>query len=122
VYLFKADVGTKSACTGACATAWPLRATGKPTAGTRSDRLQARNDHPLGRQHQVTYDGHPLYLFLKDTKAGQTNGQGVTAFGDAWFALTASGTQATAPVPSSGSSGSGFYACVQPRPNPQEQT
>src|SRR5437588_9823937 len=33
--LFKADVGAKSACTGACATAWPpLLVTGKPTAGT----------------------------------------------------------------------------------------
>jgi predicted lipoprotein with Yx(FWY)xxD motif len=35
LYLFKADVGTKSACSGACATAWPpLLTTGKPTAGT----------------------------------------------------------------------------------------
>ena len=34
LYLFKKDHGTRSACFGACATAWPpLRATGKPTAG-----------------------------------------------------------------------------------------
>src|SRR3979411_1466240 len=34
LYLFKADVGANSACTGACATAWPpLLAKGKPTAG-----------------------------------------------------------------------------------------
>src|SRR5512140_570960 len=34
LYLFKADSG-KSACAGACATAWPpLLATGTPTAGT----------------------------------------------------------------------------------------
>jgi predicted lipoprotein with Yx(FWY)xxD motif len=33
LYLFKADVGTKSACSGACATAWPpLLGSGKPTA------------------------------------------------------------------------------------------
>ncbi len=32
LYLFKADSATKSACTGACAVAWPpLLATGKPT-------------------------------------------------------------------------------------------
>ena len=32
LYLFKADSATRSACTGACATAWPpLLATGKPT-------------------------------------------------------------------------------------------
>ena len=35
LYLFKADVGANSACTGACAAAWPpLLAKGKPTAGT----------------------------------------------------------------------------------------
>jgi predicted lipoprotein with Yx(FWY)xxD motif len=33
-YLFKGDSGTKRACTGACATAWPpLLAKGAPTAG-----------------------------------------------------------------------------------------
>jgi len=35
LYLFKKDSGTKSACFGACATAWPpLRASGKPKVGT----------------------------------------------------------------------------------------
>src|SRR6476646_5399668 len=35
LYLFKADSGTSSACTGACATAWPpLLAKGTPTAST----------------------------------------------------------------------------------------
>lgn len=26
---------------------------------------------------QLTYGGHPLYLFAQDQKAGETNGQGV---------------------------------------------
>jgi predicted lipoprotein with Yx(FWY)xxD motif len=95
---------------GACATAWPpLLATGKPTAGTGVTLSKLGTITRSGGNHQVTYDGHPLYLFIKDTTAGQTNGQGVTAFGAAWFALTSSGTQATAPVPSSGSSGSSGY-------------
>src|SRR2546423_6737558 len=35
VYLFKADQGTKSACAGACAAAWPpLLVKGKPTVGS----------------------------------------------------------------------------------------
>jgi predicted lipoprotein with Yx(FWY)xxD motif len=46
-----------------------------------------------GGNHQVTDNGHPLYLFIKDQKPGQTTGQGVTAFGAAWFALTPSGTR-----------------------------
>jgi predicted lipoprotein with Yx(FWY)xxD motif len=106
LYLFKADVGGKSACSGACATAWPpLLATGKTSAGsgviasklgtiTRSDGAQ-----------QVTYNGHPLYTFVKDTKPGQATGQGVTAFGAAWFALTPSGNQASGPASTSGSGG-----------------
>ena len=61
---------------------------------TRSDGAQ-----------QVTYNGHPLYTFIKDTKPGETTGQGVTAFGAAWFALTPSGNQAATPASSSGSGG-----------------
>src|ERR1700720_449078 len=38
LYLFKADQGTKSACTGACAEAWPpLLVAGKPTLGKGVD-------------------------------------------------------------------------------------
>ena len=84
LYLFKADVGTKSACTGACATAWPpLLATGKPTAGTGLTASKLGTTARPGGTHQVTYNGHPLYLFIKDKKPGDVNGQGVTAFGAA---------------------------------------
>ena len=38
---------------------------------------------------QVTYNGHPLYLFAGDHKAGDTNGQGINTFGGTWHALTA---------------------------------
>src|SRR4051812_2845788 len=35
LYLFEKDSGTKSACFGGCAAAWPpVRASGKPTAGS----------------------------------------------------------------------------------------
>jgi predicted lipoprotein with Yx(FWY)xxD motif len=106
LYLFKADVGTKSACAGACATAWPpLVSTGKPTAGTGLTAAKLGTVTRSDGNHQVTYNGHPLYLFIKDTKAGQTTGQGVTAFGAAWFALTPSGDQASVPASSSGGGG-----------------
>jgi predicted lipoprotein with Yx(FWY)xxD motif len=106
LYLFKADVGTKSACTGACATAWPpLLASGKPTAGAGLTASKLGTITRSGGKRQVTYNGHPLYLFVKDTKPGQTNGQGVTAFGAAWFALVPSGSQASAPASSSGGGG-----------------
>jgi predicted lipoprotein with Yx(FWY)xxD motif len=108
VYLFKADVGAMSACSGACASAWPpLLATSNPTVGTGLAASKLGTISRLGGNRQVTYNGHPLYLFIKDQKPGQTNGQGVTAFGAAWFALTPSGGQASAPPSSSGGGGSG---------------
>jgi predicted lipoprotein with Yx(FWY)xxD motif len=109
VYLFKADVGDKSACTGACATAWPpLLATGAPTAGTGLTASKLATITRSGGSHQVSYNGHPLYLYVGDKKPGDVTGQGVTAFGAAWFALTPAGNQASAPAPnSSGSTSSG---------------
>ena len=94
LYLFKADRGSKSACTGACATAWPpLLATGNPTVGSGARRALVGTTTRSDGSRQVTYKGHPLYLFIKDTKAGQTNGEGVTAFGAAWFVLSPAGNQ-----------------------------
>ena len=39
---------------------------------------------------QVTYDHHPLY-YSGDSGAGQQNGQGVDAFGAAWFVVAPAG-------------------------------
>jgi predicted lipoprotein with Yx(FWY)xxD motif len=107
LYLFKADVGAKSACTGACATAWPpLLATGKPTAGTGLTASKPATITRSDGSQQVTYNGHPVYLFIKDKKPGQTTGQGVTAFGAAWYALTPAGNQiSTQPTTSGGGYG-----------------
>ena len=113
LYLFKADVGTKSECSGACAQAWPpLLATGNPTAGTGLTASKLGTTTRSDGTKQVTYNGHPLYLFIKDKKPGDVTGQGVTAFGAAWFALTPSGGQASTPVSTSGggaASGGGGY-------------
>jgi predicted lipoprotein with Yx(FWY)xxD motif len=106
LYLFKADSGTNSACTGECAAAWPpLMVSGKPSVGGGLNAsLVGTTTRPEGTT-QVTYNGHPLYLFVKDQKAGETNGQGVTAFGAAWFALSGAGNQASGSPPSSGAAG-----------------
>jgi predicted lipoprotein with Yx(FWY)xxD motif len=107
VYLFQKDVGTKSACSGACAAAWPpVIATGKPTVGTGLNASLVGTSRRSGGASQVTYNGHPLYRFVKDQKPGDTNGQGVTAFGGGWFALTATGTQVSGSGTSSSSGGS----------------
>jgi hypothetical protein len=42
---------------------------------------------------QVTYNHHPLYRFLKDTKKGQTNGEQLNAFGGVWYAVSPAGAR-----------------------------
>jgi predicted lipoprotein with Yx(FWY)xxD motif len=39
----------------------------------------------------VTYNGHPLYRYVGDAAPGDTNGQGVSAFGARWYAVASSG-------------------------------
>ena len=107
LYLFKADVGTQSACTGACATAWPpLLASGNPIAGTGLTASKLGTSTRADGTEQVTYNGHPLYLFVKDTKTGQSAGQGLTAFGAPWYVLSTAGNPITSQPSSSTSSGS----------------
>ena len=92
LYLFEKDKHGRSACYGACAAYWPpLLSPAKPRAGmgVRASLLGVATR--TGGKRQVTYAGHRLYTFVGDTKAGQTTGEGSTAFGAAWDALAASG-------------------------------
>ena len=116
LYLFKKDSGTKSACFGACATAWPpLRAGRKPTVGRGAKASLVGTTERSDGKPQVTYNGHPLYTFIKDTKAGDTNGEGLTAFGGRWFAVSPAGKQIPArPSQSAG----GASASPAPAPAP----
>jgi predicted lipoprotein with Yx(FWY)xxD motif len=94
LYLFMADQGTTSECSGPCATNWPpLEASGKPTAGTGADASMIGTTARSDGATQVTYNGHPVYTFMGDKKAGDTNGEGLVAFGAGWFALSPAGVQ-----------------------------
>jgi predicted lipoprotein with Yx(FWY)xxD motif len=107
LYLFEADQGTTSACTGACAQAWPpLVVTGQPAAGNGAEGSLIGTTQRSDGTTQVTYNGHPVYTFVKDQKAGDTTGEGVSAFGGLWYALSPTGTAVTAAAASSGSGGS----------------
>ena len=103
LYLFKKDSGTKSACFGACATNWPpLRAAGKPTVGRGANASIVATTARSDGKPEVTYNSHPLCLFAGDKKPGDTNGQGLTAFGGGWFALSPAGSQVSGQASSSG--------------------
>jgi predicted lipoprotein with Yx(FWY)xxD motif len=108
IYLFEKDSGSKSACFGGCAAAWPpVRASGKPTAGSGLNASLIGTTPRSDGAAQVTYNGHPLYLFAGDQSAGQTNGQGLTEFGGSWFALSSAGDPVTTQPSTTSSSGGG---------------
>ncbi|MEE1782143.1 hypothetical protein PUR71_04250 [Streptomyces sp. SP17BM10] len=104
LYLFKADTGTSSNCNGTCTQNWPpLTTTGTPNSSGATASLVAtttRSDNST----QVTYNGHPLYYFFKDTKPGETHGQGVNAFGASWYVVSPSGDAVTSAASASASS------------------
>jgi predicted lipoprotein with Yx(FWY)xxD motif len=92
VYLFEGDKGGKSACSGACAAAWPP-VTGSPKAGAGAMSSQLGTSTRSDGTKQVTYNGHPLYLFVKDKNGGDAFGEGLNAFGADWFVLAPSGNK-----------------------------
>jgi predicted lipoprotein with Yx(FWY)xxD motif len=92
LYIWAHDKTSKSTCNGACAGYWPpLITQGKPKAiAGANSKLLGTSRRSDGRM-QVTYAGHPLYSFALDTKAGQTNGEGLTDFGGRWDPVSAAG-------------------------------
>jgi predicted lipoprotein with Yx(FWY)xxD motif len=107
LYLFRKDSGTTSECTGPCANFWPpLKATASPTVGTGAKASLIGTTRRSDGTSQITYNGHPVYTYTGDHQAGDTTGQGLTAFGAGWFALSANGDQVSGHASSSGS-GSG---------------
>jgi predicted lipoprotein with Yx(FWY)xxD motif len=112
LYLFQKDSGTTSSCNGACAAAWPpLRSSGNPVVlGAANASLVGTIARSDGKP-QATYNGHPLYRFVMDTKSGDTNGEGLTAFGGTWFAVSPAGEPILPPAP----------AAPKPKPRPQPQ-
>jgi len=91
LYSYAPDRAQTSTCYGACASVWPpLLTTSKAAAGlgVRANLLSSakRKDGKL----QVTYAGHPLYLYSGDAKAGDLNGQG---YSNIWWALSSTGAK-----------------------------
>jgi predicted lipoprotein with Yx(FWY)xxD motif len=94
LYLFKKDTGGKSRCSGSCAVNWPpLLATGRPRAGSGIEASKLGTTRRSDGKTQVVYNHHPLYRFVADSKPGDTNGEGLTAFGARWFVVSPAGSQ-----------------------------
>jgi predicted lipoprotein with Yx(FWY)xxD motif len=111
LYWYAEDTAASSKCTGACATTWPPLL-GKPQVemGFKLTSLGTvtRPDGTI----QVTYKGHPLYLYVQDTVPGTTTGNGV---GGKWHAMLkkatalSGGGSMASPTQSASSGGSGGY-------------
>jgi|tagenome__1003787_1003787.scaffolds.fasta_scaffold20940777_2 predicted lipoprotein with Yx(FWY)xxD motif len=123
LYLFLKDKNGKSACYGQCATYWPpLMKKGALRAGAGvKAKLLGTTTRKNGKR-QVTYRGHPLYLYVLDKAAGQVLGQGQNSFGAKWYVLSASGsankkappaggTTTTTPTTTGGTTTCGIYGC-----------
>ena len=92
VYLFEGDKGGSSACSGACAQAWPpVTTTAAATAGAGASASMLATITRSDGTKQVTYNGHPLYYFIQDKAPADTTGQGAKAFGADWYVLLPSG-------------------------------
>jgi predicted lipoprotein with Yx(FWY)xxD motif len=92
LYLWDADHGSESTCSGACAQAWPpLTTTATPKASGAVKASLLGTTKRTDGSREVTYAGHPLYYFAGDTQPGQTTGQGSNGFGAPWWVVTPTG-------------------------------
>jgi predicted lipoprotein with Yx(FWY)xxD motif len=81
VYVFDLDLQSpgQSLCNGQCTQNWPpliAPAGNLPTPYSAVSRQDGRS--------QLAYNGRPLYTFAGDSAPGQTNGDGLDAFGGMW--------------------------------------
>jgi len=99
LYMFTKDGPDQSNCNAECLAKWPpLLTQGNPTLGEGVDAsLVGTASLPDGSKI-VTYNKMPLYYWVKDTKPGDTTGQGV---GEVWYVVSPLGkvVQFVAPVP-----------------------
>jgi predicted lipoprotein with Yx(FWY)xxD motif len=91
LYHLITEKGKAFTCTGSCSTIWPpltIPKGSKPVAGVGINKSKLGTiKRPDGRV-QVTYYGLTLYRYSGDSKAGQTNGEGIQSI---WYAVGANG-------------------------------
>jgi predicted lipoprotein with Yx(FWY)xxD motif len=92
LYTLSSDPLNGSACTGGCLSNWPplLLAAGGTVSGPSGVSLAlgtfTRSDNGTT---QGMLNGHALYTFAGDSAPGQTNGEGIVAFGGTWHVASA---------------------------------
>ena len=93
LYLFTKDEPNVSNCYDKCEDAWPvLHTEGAPQAGDGVDATLLSTTTRKDGSVQVTYNGWPLYYYVKDTKPGDVTGQDV---GEVWYVISPAGEMIT---------------------------
>lgn len=82
LYTYDKDAKGVSNCDGKCATNWPPLKASADAKNEGEWSIVKRKDG----SHMWAYEGKPLYTFVKDKKAGDTNGDGV---GSVWHTAKA---------------------------------
>ena len=92
LYLFTREGSTRSRCYGQCAVAWPpFYARGRLRAGSGLDQGKLGSSRRRDGRRIVTYNGHPLYYYVSDTKPGQVTCHNVVEFGGTWLVVNPEG-------------------------------
>ncbi len=92
LYLFTADKGNASNCSGDCATAWPpYIVKRKPVAGAGVKAGKIGTVRRSNGKLQATYAGHPVYFYQGDNQPGEVLCQAVNEFGGYWYVLRGNG-------------------------------
>ena len=99
VYLFTTDTqGTDDqqaaiSCTSEeCLEAWPLFTTeGEPTAASDEVQQDLIGTTDYEGDTVVTYNGWPLYYFVRDEGADAPQGNDIESFGGEWYLVTPEG-------------------------------
>jgi predicted lipoprotein with Yx(FWY)xxD motif len=93
LYALSADTSTQSNCTASCAIAWPpVYSSGSPALLNGLSASKVGTIKTSNGLLQLTYDGHPLYFYSKETVMKGPQG----------FETTGSGNGLKAPSPASG--------------------
>ena len=75
------DGADAAGLTGACAKAWPYFAKGCSLAGKGVRQSLLGTSRRRDARRQVSYNGRPLYYYVRDKKPGQVLCQNVDEFG-----------------------------------------
>jgi predicted lipoprotein with Yx(FWY)xxD motif len=85
LYVFKSDSTGKSNCNAGCDGTWPpYKVTGAIKLGPGLDMEDFKTITRSDGSTQLTDYGMPVYMFSGDTKAGDTNGDGIA---NLWYAV-----------------------------------